>query len=274
MANPSLAFLGGGNMATSLIGGLISEGMSPHEIIVFDISAEKRCDLQSRFGIQVAESNGAAVDGTKTVVLAVKPQVLKNVCLEVATLVQQQKPLVISIAAGVPSAALNTWFGANIPTVRCMPNTPALIKAGASAMYATDTVSGAQREQAEQLLRAVGTVAWIAEESLMDAVTALSGSGPAYFFYFMEALAQAGIELGLPADIAKQLTLQTALGAASLAQQSNEDLATLRRNVTSPGGTTERALLSMEANKVAEHLRNAVVAANERGQELAKQFGG
>lgn len=261
-------------MATSLIGGLLSEGMSPHEIVVFDVSADKRRELRERFGIETAESNGAAVNGAKTVVLAVKPQVLKTVCLEVAALVQQQKPLMISIAAGVPCAALTTWFGANIPAVRCMPNTPALIKAGATAMYATDTVSGTQREQAERLLRAVGTVAWIAEERLMDAVTALSGSGPAYFFYFMEALAQAGIELGLPADIAKQLTLQTALGAASLAQQSSEDLTTLRRNVTSPGGTTERALQSMEANKVAEHLRSAVLAANERGQELAKQFGG
>lgn len=274
MANPSLAFLGGGNMANSLIGGLLSEGMSPNEIVVFDVNPDKRRELRERFGIQLAESNSAAVNGAKTIVLAVKPQVLKTVCLEVAELVQQRKPLVISIAAGVPSTALNTWFGANIPAVRCMPNTPALIKAGATAMYATDAVSVAQREQAERLLRAVGTVAWIADERLMDVVTALSGSGPAYFFYFMEALAQASIELGLPADIAKQLTLQTALGAASLAQHSNEDLATLRRNVTSPGGTTERALQSMETNNVAEHLRSAVVAAYQRGQELAKQFGG
>ena len=206
-------------------------------------------------------------------VLAVKPQVLQDVAGDLSAALAQQRPLVISIAAGIREATLRSWLGENTAIVRAMPNTPALVQSGATALYANTRVTEQQRSLAESILRAVGLVIWVEDEDLMDAVTALSGSGPAYFFLFMEAMQAAGMELGLPADTARLLTLQTAFGAARMALESPEDAGTLRRHVTSPGGTTEAAINILQQGELQELVRRALQGAAERSKELAGEFG-
>ncbi len=205
--------------------------------------------------------------------LAVKPQVIRTVASEISAAVQARHPLIISIAAGIRSADLDRWLGGNTAVVRCMPNTPALVQSGATALIANARVSDEQRNLAESILRAVGLTLWLDDEQLMDAVTALSGSGPAYFFLIMEALQAAGVQLGLPEQTAQLLTLQTAFGAAKMALESDEDAATLRRRVTSPGGTTERALQTLENGGLRELIARALTAARDRSRELADQLG-
>ncbi len=270
MNDPSIAFIGAGNMAAALIGGLIADGTPPERLIAADPDTERLRQLAASAGIRTLEDNAEAVRAADVVVLAVKPQVLQQVASGLAEAIQAHRPLVISIAAGVRSDTLQRWLGGGIALVRSMPNTPAMLQAGATALYATPEVDAAQREQAETVLRAVGLVRWVEDESLMDAVTALSGSGPAYFFLFMEALEQAGERLGLPADTARLLTLQTALGAARMAIESGEDPAELRRRVTSPGGTTERAIASFEADDLAGVVLRALSAARDRSVELSQ----
>jgi pyrroline-5-carboxylate reductase len=187
--------------------------------------------------------------------------------------VSQQQPLVISIAAGIPAATLGNWLGKSIAIVRTMPNTPAMVQSGATALYANANVSEDQRSTAESILRAVGIAIWVEDEAQMDAVTALSGSGPAYFFLFMEALQAAGQELGLPESTAQLLALQTAFGAAKMALESNEDAATLRRQVTSPGGTTEYAIRTFQEGGLEALVSKALLAAADRSRELAAEFG-
>ena len=270
MNDPSIAFIGAGNMAAALIGGLIADGTPPERLIAADPDTERLRQLAASAGIRTLEDNAEAVRAADVVVLAVKPQVLQQVAGTLAEAIQAHRPLVISIAAGVRSDTLQRWLGGGVALVRSMPNTPAMLQAGATALYATPEVDAAQREQAETVLRAVGLVRWVEDESLMDAVTALSGSGPAYFFLFMEALEQAGERLGLPADTARLLTLQTALGAARMAIESGEDPAELRRRVTSPGGTTERAIASFEADDLAGMVLRALSAARDRSVELSQ----
>ncbi len=270
MNDPSIAFIGAGNMAAALIGGLIADGTPPERLIAADPDTERLRQLAASAGIRTLEDNAEAVRAADVVVLAVKPQVLQQVAGGLAEAIQAHRPLVISIAAGVRSDTLQRWLGGGVALVRSMPNTPAMLQAGATALYATPEVDAAQREQAETVLRAVGLVRWVEDESLMDAVTALSGSGPAYFFLFMEALEQAGERLGLPADTARLLTLQTALGAARMAIESGEDPAELRRRVTSPGGTTERAIASFEADDLAGVVQRALSAARDRSVELSQ----
>jgi pyrroline-5-carboxylate reductase len=207
------------------------------------------------------------------VVLAVKPQVMPEVARELADIVRSKQPLVISIAAGIRSADLHRWLGGQCALVRCMPNTPALIQSGATALFAGPAVTDSQRDLAETILRAVGLVLWIDDENLMDAVTALSGSGPAYLMLVIEALQDAGRTLGLPAETARLLALQTAFGAAKMALESNEDVATLRQRVTSPGGTTEKALAVLEDGGLRTLFNDALYAARDRSRELAEQFG-
>ena len=236
MSTRTIAFIGGGNMAGSLIGGLVADGYSASKICASDTDREKLASLSARFGIRSASDNLDAVRRSDVVVLAVKPQAMEKVAKNLANAIQQFRPLVISIAAGVREAHLRKWLGSDVALIRTMPNTPAMLQAGATVLHAGAGITRQQRSIAETILRSVGLTCWVEDEALMDAVTALSGSGPAYFFLVMEAIEQAGTELGLPADIARLLTLQTALGAARMAMESSDGPATLRSYVTSPGG--------------------------------------
>lgn len=272
MSTPTIAFIGGGNMAAALIGGLIADGHPAQQLIVSDPSTE-RLQALSACGVLTTNDNLDALAQADVVVLAVKPQVLKPVAQALSPALQEHQPLVISIAAGVTCDTLNLWLGGNCALVRCMPNTPAMLQTGATGLYATEQVTETQRAQAESILRAVGLTQWVEKESLIDAVTALSGSGPAYYFLFMEAMQAAGEQLGLDAESARLLTLQTALGAARMAIESPEDPATLRARVTSPGGTTEQAIKRFEAGQLRELVQAAMQAACDRSVELSKQLG-
>lgn len=264
-----LVFIGGGNMAASLIGGLIAQGYPASRITASDPVAEARSRLAAQFGVAVSADNRAAVADADILVLAVKPQVMAAVVAELAPAVPPGA-LVISIAAGVPVAALAQLLGAHIAIVRCMPNTPALVRVGATGLYAGAGVSDAQRRVAADVLGAVGTAVWVQSERDIDAVTAVSGSGPAYFFRVMEAMIAAGVALGLEPEVAGQLTLQTALGAARMALDSDVDVAELRRRVTSPGGTTAAALAVLDEGGLTELFGRALAAADARGREMGE----
>ena len=273
MSEPTIAFIGGGNMARSLIGGLIADGVSPQRLRVADVNTDALGWLSAHYGVTTHAENAAAVKGAQVVLLAVKPQAAQAAALELGATLAQHRPLIISIVAGLRSADLARWVGYDAAIVRTMPNTPALVQAGATALHANATVSAVQREQAESILRAVGLTLWLDQEDQMDAVTALSGSGPAYFFLVMELLQRAGTQLGLPPETARLLTLQTAFGAAKMALESPEDAATLRQRVTSPGGTTEQALKVFEERGLEQIFSEALAAASRRAQELADQLG-
>ena len=272
MTSKTIAFIGGGNMAASLIGGLVADGYEPKRIWVADPDAEKLATLAARFRIQSAGDNQQAVALADVVVLAVKPQVLHQVAQALAPIVQKQRPLVISIAAGVRESALQSWLGKDVALIRSMPNTPAMLQSGATALHAGKGVSQEQKNLAESILRAVGLTRWVEEEQQLDAVTALSGSGPAYFFLVMEAMEKAGLELGLPAETTRLLTLQTALGAARMAIESSDSPAALRQRVTSPGGTTEKALEVLNKGGLPDLFRRALEQARDRSIELSKML--
>ncbi|TVT58601.1 MAG: pyrroline-5-carboxylate reductase [Sedimenticola thiotaurini] len=273
MNSKSIAFIGSGNMATSLIGGLVADGYNPKQIIASDPDSEKRADLAARFGILTAEDNLAAIAQADVVVLAVKPQVLEQICLSLAQSIRQTQPLVISIAAGIRESDMQHWLGGNVALVRTMPNTPAMLQAGATVLHAGKGVSESQRDLAESILRAVGLTRWVNDEKLMDIATALSGSGPAYFFLVMEAMETAAIENGLTPETARLLTIQTALGAARMAIESSDGPATLRQKVTSPGGTTERALEILEQGDLRALFAKALAGARKRSEELSEILG-
>ncbi len=268
-----IAFVGAGNMASALIGGLLADGIPAERIIAADPSTEKCQILADAVGIRTTQDNQEAAEFADILVFAVKPQVLKPVAEALAVQIRERRPLVISIAAGVRSASLMAWLGGNCALVRTMPNTPAMLQAGATALYATPEVSAPQREQAESLMRAVGLTQWIDDENLMDAVTALSGSGPAYYFLVMEAMEAAARALGLPPQVAHLLTLQTALGAARMALESSDSPQVLRAKVTSPGGTTERAIEVFEDGALRPLFEQAMRAARDRSVELSEQLG-
>ena len=265
-----ISFIGGGNMARALIGGLLAKGWAASDIHVVEPDAAKRTQLQQDFGITTGEQlpGAAAAD---IIVLAVKPQQLRDVAIFLGSLLSHQ--LVVSIAAGVRCADLIRWLGNYGAVVRVMPNTPAQVQAGVSALYAAEGVRAEQQKQAETVMSAVGTTLWLEDEAQMDAVTAISGSGPAYVFYFLEAMQQAGVAMGLAPGQASALALQTFLGASRLAADSDHDFATLRTQVTSKGGTTERALSHMEAAGVRASISQAVEAAAERSRELGDLLG-
>ena len=260
-------------MASCLIGGLIHDGCKPDDIWVAEPDKEQRAQLASHFSIHAVEDNNALAASVDVVVLAVKPQLLAQVCKEIANTVQATRPLLISIAAGVLINDMQSWLGGQMAIVRAMPNTPALVQSGATGLCANTEVTESQREQAETILRAVGLTLWLEKESLMDAVTAVSGSGPAYFFLMMEAMEAAGKKLGLNPEAARLLTLQTAFGAAKMALESPESTSTLRQRVTSPGGTTEQAIKSFEADDIRSLFERALTAARDRSQTLAQQLG-
>lgn len=266
-----LAFIGGGNMAAALIGGLIKRGIRASHLVAADPSAEQLARLEQTYGIRTSIDNADAVRDAEVVVIAVKPQQIRGVCLNLAPDLNS-KPLVISVAAGIPHAALSRWLGSAIPVVRTMPNRPALNGFGATGLFAPASVGAAHRALAESIMAAVSATVWVDHESQMDTVTALSGSGPAYFFLFMEALEAAARERGLPADVAHQLTLATAYGAAQMAKESADSLAVLREQVTSKGGTTAAALAVLDAAGLRAIVAHAVAAADRRSAELAAEF--
>lgn len=274
MVYPSLSFIGAGNMARSLIGGLIADGYPVRHLRVSDPNPHQLVTLASQFNIRTGTDNIAAAGEADTLILAVKPQVLHDVVVEISEVVARNKSLVISIAAGIRESDIDRWLGVGTAAiVRAMPNTPALIQCGATALYANARVTQEQRDFAESVLRAVGLTLWLKDEALMDAITALSGSGPAYFLLVMEILQSVGTELGLDADSSRLLTLQTAFGAAKMALESADDPATLREHVTSPGGTTEQAVRVLEEGGLRALISKAVRAARDRSEELAQQFG-
>jgi pyrroline-5-carboxylate reductase len=263
-----LAFIGGGNMARSLIGGLLKTGVAAATISVAEPLAEARQSLGRDFGVACYAENRLAVAEAEVILLAIKPQIMPAIHAELRDILQRNRPLLISIAAGVRLDQLERWFGA-LPIVRCMPNTPALIGAGATGLCANSRVSLPQKAQAQHILDAAGITRWIDEEALMDTVTALSGSGPAYFFALVEALEAAAVAQGLPRETARALAAQTCLGAGRMLVEGGEDPAVLRQRVTSPNGTTQAALESFDADGLTHVVARAVAAATRRGVELA-----
>ena len=268
MTDQRISFIGGGNMAQCLLRGLIAAGHPAVRLTASDPLPACRKAIGG-LGVNIAADNQGAVDAGEVVVLAVKPQALRQALGEIE---MPKERLVLSICAGVPVAAIAKATSAGQPIVRTMPNTPALLRAGVAGLYASAAVSAAQREVANVILSAVGKTVWVEDEALLDAVTALSGSGPAYFFHLMESMMEAGERLGLPADMAATLTLETALGAALMARQGAEAPAALRRKVTSPGGTTESALAVLAERKVKPALVEALTTASRRSQQMAEEF--
>jgi pyrroline-5-carboxylate reductase len=272
MNNAGIAFIGGGNMAASLIAGLIADGHAATGLWVAEPDAARREGLRERFGVQVVADNRDALAHVETLVLCVKPQLAPGVCRELGDLAAGLGLLVISVMAGVPESGIQRWLGASLPVVRAMPNTPAMVQTGAIALHASPQVTEEGRNRAETILRAAGLTRWVEDEAQIDVVTALSGSGPAYFFLLMEALERAGIDLGLDAETARLLTIQTALGAARMAVESDSPPARLREQVTSPGGTTERALAVLEEAGLGALVGRAVGAAHERAREISRSL--
>jgi len=273
MTSPTIAIIGAGNMGTSLIGGLIASGHPRDHLIAADPSKDKLTYLANTFQIQTTNHNLVAIEQADIVVLAVKPQHIESLIKEIAESVQHKNPLIITIAAGIRIANIENWLGHSLAIVRAMPNTPALIGAGAAALFANAEVTSEQRNAAESILRAVGITVWVDDEALMDTVTALSGSGPAYFFLIMEILQESAEALGLPTDMAKLLTLQTALGASRMAIESGQPVSELRKQVTSPGGTTEKAINTLENQNLRGIFQAALQAAKSRSEELAELIG-
>lgn len=267
----AITFVGGGNMASALIGGLLQQDFSPEQLCVVEISPEGREKLQRAFQVQVVASLAEGAAQGDVIVLAVKPQQLPAVARELAPMLENH--LVISIAAGIHATDISQWLGGHTRVVRAMPNTPALVRAAVTGLYAMAQVSTEEKRKAEAILEAVGSILWVESEELLDAVTAISGSGPAYVFYFIEAMQIAAGELGLTPAQARQMSVDTFLGAARLANASSEDAAVLRARVTSPGGTTERAIASLEQDGVKHAIVCAMHAANQRSRELADEFG-
>lgn len=260
-------------MARSLIGGLIANGVDTNRLFATDPNADQRQLISQQFGITTLTDNNEAIEKADVVVLAVKPQIMHDVVANLANTIKGQSKLLISVAAGINLDAITHWLGEPAAIVRVMPNTPALIQAGAAALFANEHTNEAQKNTAEAMMRSVGTAIWLEDEALMDAVTALSGSGPAYFFYFMEAMEKAAIKMGLNNEQARLLTIETALGAAKMALLSSSDPAELRAQVTSPGGTTEQALNTFMQGNLEALVQEAMDAAKQRSIELSKTLG-
>ena len=267
-----IAFLGGGNMASALIGGLIAQGADARSISVIEMSPAAREKLGARYPVHLSTAPDAALQGAEVLVLAVKPQDMKAALASVSGFSKEK--LIVSVAAGITLTTLARWLDGHRKIVRCMPNTPALIGAGITGLYASPEVGKSEKEKAETILRAVGEVVWMPEERLLDPVTAVSASGPAYVFWFIEQLAASAEKLGIPKDAALKMAKQTVLGSALLASQSAESPETLRKNVTSKGGTTEAALKVFDEAKLAEHFARAIAAASKRGEEMGRELGG
>ncbi|MDQ3773608.1 MAG: pyrroline-5-carboxylate reductase [Pseudomonadota bacterium] len=274
MKEPIFAFIGGGNMGRCLVGGLIGDGHPCDRLRVSDPDPARLQVLRELFGVRTGNDNRSILAGADVVILAVKPQMVRAVVEDVAETLRAQGPLVLSIVAGLSTRVLRRWIGPEVPIVRAMPNTPALVRSGAAALYAeTGSVGPGHRNSAESILRAVGSTVWVEDEALMDTVTALSGSGPAYFFLFMELIERAGVSMGLAPESARLLTLQTAFGAAKMALESETPAAVLRAQVTSPGGTTEQAIKTFQDCGIESIVTRALRAAEARSRELGACLG-
>ncbi len=269
----SIAFIGAGNMASAIIGGLIENGFDKQKIWASAPDQKMVDKLANTLGIQTTTNNDEAVAACDVVILAVKPQVMEHVLIPLQGALQSKKPLIISVAAGINLQSLSTWSGGDAAIVRCMPNTPALVQQGASGLFANKNVSPAQKDISEEILNAVGLSVWVKNEKELDAVTAVSGSGPAYFFLFMEAMVEAGTKQGLSVETATALTLKTALGAATMASNSEDSPAQLRKKVTSPNGTTEQAINSFIQQGLTGMVEKAMQAANDRSVTLSEELG-
>jgi pyrroline-5-carboxylate reductase len=273
MSNKNLAILGGGNMGRALIGGLLRHGTRPEHIFVGESFDKARDALAADFGIHATPDNAAAVESASLIVLAVKPQDAQSVLAPLQPQLQRTRPLIVSVAAGIRLSALEAWCGNGVPVVRSMPNRPALVGAGATGLFAPEYVDGAHRAAAERVMQAVGEVVWVSTEDELDVVTALSGSGPAYFFLLAELMTQAAIDLGLEPAAARRLAAATLHGAGQLVNSGDGDLARLRAEVTSKGGTTEAAVRGLEAADFRGIVARALQAATLRSRELAARFG-
>jgi len=273
MIHDELAFLGGGNMGRALIGGLLQQGTRPERIRVGEAYEPARLALSRDFGVAATQDNAGAIEGAAVIVLAVKPQDAGTVLTPLAPVIQRTRPVIVSVCAGLRISALAEWCGGNVSVVRAMPNRPALVGAGATGLYAEESVTPAHRAKAEAIMRAVGEVVWVPSEDALDIVTALSGSGPAYFFLLAELMTQAAVDLGLPEPAARRLAVATLHGSGLLARSSDGDLARLRAEVTSKGGTTVAALKVLNGADLRGIVARALEAATRRGGELAAQFG-
>ncbi|MDX2478655.1 MAG: pyrroline-5-carboxylate reductase [Gammaproteobacteria bacterium] len=269
----TIGFIGGGNMADSLIGGLLASGHKASFIHVSEPDTNRRSRLSSEYGVNCVQDNVELVDRADLLLFAVKPQMLHQVALPLRQSIQASQPLIISIAAGVRSADLEQWLGGGLAIVRVMPNTPALVRAGASGLYASHLVSNEQKNQAESIMRSVGLTVWLENEAQMDIVTALSGSGPAYIFRVIEAMENAATRAGLARETSRLLSIETVLGAAKLAMESEDSPAELRQKVTSPGGTTEQGLKQLEQGGIEQIFQNAIDAAIDRSREMGDELG-
>jgi pyrroline-5-carboxylate reductase len=267
-----ITFIGGGNMASALVGGLLAGPLSRGDVLVVDPSAEQRARLSERFGVATFSAPDAQALCGDVVVIAVKPQQMREAAIALAPLLRDQ--LVISVAAGIRATDLSRWLGGHARLVRSMPNTPALVGEGVTGLAALPGLAQADRDTADTILRAVGQTVWVEHEGLLDAVTAVSGSGPAYVFYFMESMHRAARSLGLDDDQARRLTLATFAGAARLAAASDEPPAVLRERVTSKGGTTAAALAVLGERGVQQDIVDALAAACRRSVEMGEEFGG
>jgi len=270
MQNLNIVFIGGGNMGQALVTGLLDSGWNADSIAIVDNDQAIISKLSENFSrCHVYSQSEAALNLADVVVLAVKPQVMQTACEQIAAQCQIKRPLIISIAAGVLINTIDTWLGGELPIIRCMPNTPALVQSGVTGLYANTEVTAEQRELAYEILSSVGTALWIENESLLDAVTALSGSGPAYFFYLIEAMMEAGQSLGLNEAQARELTVATAAGAAKLISKSDQSAQALRLAVTSKGGTTEAAINTLQQHDMKKIIETAIKNAATRSQQLS-----
>ena len=267
---PKLAFIGGGNMARSLVGGLLEKGFYSKNITVSDPLEKNLNKLSQRFGVNTTSDNYVAVRNADLVVLSIKPQTMQSVCKALVVSLKNMPPI-ISIAAGIPLESLEKWLGKDTPIIRCMPNTPALVQTGAAGLFANSNVNQKQRDLAQEIFNAVGICCWLEKEDDIDLVTAVSGSGPAYFFLFMETMEKVAIDLGLSQEISRKLILQTALGAAKMATESDNNPAELREQVTSPHGTTEKAVDTFIQKDILGLFEKAIGNAVKRAKEMAKE---
>lgn len=269
---PTITFIGGGNMARNLVVGLIANGYDPHGIWVTNRTAEKLLFFRDQCAVHTTQNNKEGAKQADVIVLSVKPQQIKTVCEEIREVVSSKNKLIVSVALGVTTNMIQKWLGGNAAVVRAMPNTPASVHAGATGLFANAHTSADQKNLAESLLRAVGLVVWLNKEEQIDLVAALSGSGPAYIFLVMESLQNAAREMGVPDDCVGLLTAQTVLGAAKMALEVDQDVVQLRQFVTSPGGSTERAIKVLEAGHIRQLFSEALKAALNRAKELTQQL--
>lgn len=273
MSNSStISFIGAGNMASAIIGGMLDNGYQAGNIWVSAPDDSHLQALRDRFGVSVTTDNRHCAQQADMVVLAVKPQVMAEVCRDIAPVVQNTRPLMVSIAAGLTSDTLDGWLGGGLPLVRVMPNTPSLVGKGAAGLFANAAVTGEQKTMVQSVFESIGSALWVDDEEQLHGVTALSGSGPAYFFLMLEALEAAATEAGIAPKTARELAIQTMAGAAEMAARSEHDPAQLKRNVMSPGGTTERAINTFEDGGMRDLVQKAYNAAFERSQEMSKEL--